>query len=161
VTTPRLAGLVRLRHLAGALLLLGFAVVATGFQVGDYPFEQREKPRGGRPREERRFYQELSDKEIRAVMKDMAAQLGVDCNYCHNTKDYKSFENPMKEFAQVKISMVNWLNAKYRPVDATWNYSCFTCHRGTVKPLPQAAPPTPLPSPKRPTLNEGRGSKTP
>jgi hypothetical protein len=158
VTSSRFAGLVRIRHLAGAVLLLGFAVVATGFQVGDYPFEQTTKDRAQtRPRKERRFYQGLSDKEIRAVMKDMATQLGVDCNYCHNTKDYKSFEKPMKEFAQAKISMVNWLNAKYRPPDAKWNYSCYSCHRGVVKPLPQAAPPTPLGPDRTPAA--GNGSK--
>lgn len=149
MTPPRLARFVRVRHLAGAALLLAFAFVATGFQIGDYPFEQKSKGRV-RPLKERRYYEGLSDKEIRAVMKDMAAQIGVDCDYCHNTKNYKSFEKPVKEFVQFKIGMVNWLNEKYRPEGATWNYSCYSCHRGVVKPLPQAAPPLPLaPAPKK------------
>lgn len=154
----RLAAFVRLRQLVGLALLLGFALVATGFQLGDYPFQQKPRTRDrAKVQKERLAYEGMSDTEIKKIMKEMAAQIGVDCSYCHNEKNYKSFEKPVKEFVQYKIAMVDWLNAKYRPADADWNYSCYTCHRGVVKPLPQADPTTPLTPGGIPAAREKRG----
>jgi photosynthetic reaction center cytochrome c subunit len=130
----------RLRIFLGSLAALVVVIAATGFQVQDYPVFTKDRPRGPKKIVQRKVYMDYSDQQIRAEMKRMAAEIGAKCDYCHNTKDYASFEKPTKEFAQYKLKMVEWLNAKYRPPDAKWGYSCYTCHRGQLKDLPSMPP---------------------
>ncbi|MDZ4803924.1 MAG: photosynthetic reaction center cytochrome c subunit family protein [Candidatus Eisenbacteria bacterium] len=129
----------RLGILFGTLTALAILITLTGFQVGEYPAfktpqAQKKKPSG------RTYYKDLSDTEIRKVMKKMSAEIGAKCDYCHNTKDYASFEKEMKIFAHYKLGMVDWLNNKYRPAGASWEYSCYTCHRGKLKEIPSSMP---------------------
>lgn len=133
----------RFRYILGALAVLVLVVAASGFQVQDYPVFTKQPNAVKAPKKivQRKVYMDLSDQEIRLEMKKMAAEIGAKCDYCHNTRDYVSFEKQTKEFAQYKLKMVEWLNAKYRPPNATWQYTCYTCHRGQLKNLPQALPP--------------------
>jgi len=119
---------------------LGLALFLVGWQIDDYPFR---KTQFGAAEGTRKVYKNLSDAEIKAVMQEMADGIGVKCDYCHNEKNYASEEKPMKDFARKKIFMLDWMNHKYRPPKAKWEYTCYTCHRGQVKPVPQAAPPAP------------------
>ena len=138
----------RLRFALGSLAVLVVVVAACGFQVGDYPVFNKPKGAVNAPKKivQRKVYPDLSDKEIRVVMTKMAAEIGAKCDLCHNTKDYISFEKQTKEFAQYKMKMVEWLNEKYRPPNATWEYTCYTCHQGKLKNLP-SAPPTGMGAP--------------
>lgn len=135
----------RLIILLGTLTTIAVLFATTGFQTGSYPvmktpMSQRKPPTG------RTYYKDLTDTEIRKVMKQMAAEIGAECTYCHNTKDYASFEKSTKVFAHYKLGMVEWLNNKYRPPDAPWKYTCYTCHRGKLKDLPSTMPPGAKPS---------------
>ncbi len=42
----------------------------------------------------------------------------------------------------MKIGMLTYLNSKYRPKNAKWEYTCYSCHRGKLKPVPSQAPGT-------------------
>jgi hypothetical protein len=82
----------------------------------------------------------MKEAEIKKLMKTHADGIGVKCSFCHNEKNYASEENPMKDFGRKKIYLLQWLNDKYRPPNASWEYTCYTCHRGKVKPVPFEVP---------------------
>ncbi|HJQ37786.1 MAG TPA: c-type cytochrome [Thermoanaerobaculia bacterium] len=98
----------------------------------------------------------LTDLELQRTMNMMRASMGTHCDYCHVLKDkwdFASDDNPHKRRARKMIEMVmelNKTNFNGLPV-----VSCYTCHRGSPKPvnlveLPQTAPPKPVPGPPPP-----------
>jgi hypothetical protein len=126
----------RIRVLLLSLSGIGVALFLTGFQIADYPFR---KSQFGVAEGTRKVYKTETEKQIKVHMEKMSKEIGVKCTFCHNVKDYTSEEKPMKDFVRHKMQMVEWLNAKYRPKTAAWEYSCYTCHRGQVKPVPSSA----------------------
>ena len=123
---------------------LGAVFALIGWQIQDYPFR---KSQFGTMEGTRKFNQDKSEAEVKKIMKVMADGIGVKCVFCHNEKDYTSDEKPMKDFVRKKMYLVDWMNHKYRPATAKWEYSCYTCHRGSIKPVP-SAPPLPPGAPK-------------
>lgn len=119
-----------------ALVLAGLiaTVALSGFQIANYPLKKRTFPNG---QAHRMVYRDMTPEQIKPIMKKMAAELGVKCAYCHDEKDYASEVKPEKDFARSKMLMVNWLNDKYRPAEAPWHYTCWQCHRGVIRPLPE------------------------
>lgn len=84
------------------------------------------------------------------LMMHMSSSLGVNCTYCHNTRNFAGWDNapPQRVSAWHGIRMVQTLNTGYlnplRPVypanrlgvagDAP-KLNCATCHQGAFKPL--------------------------
>lgn len=131
----------RIQVLLATLALLIAGGSLTAFQISEYPFKKKPEGKGSKLPPRRKVYLDQTDAEMKKIMKGMCEEIGAKCEECHNTKDFASFEKPMKEFAQYKMLMVGWLNAKYRPENATWKYTCYSCHRGVLRPLPSAPPP--------------------
>lgn len=119
--------------LLGAGLILGLSA----FQISEYPFG---KSRFGKAEGTRKVYRNTPDPELKKIMKTMGDAIGQNCVYCHVENNYTSEEKPAKDFSRHKIQMVQWLNAKYRPGGAKWEYNCYSCHRGVVKPVPSVPP---------------------
>ena len=79
--------------------------------------------------------------QLIGVMKNFTVALGVKCTHCHVETDGKldpaSDGKQEKETARAMIRMVHALNMDTFKVadmkDA--KVTCFTCHRGAVKPL--------------------------
>jgi hypothetical protein len=81
------------------------------------------------------------------LMQNIAAGLGVGCNYCHfidatggGKNDFVSDEKPAKKTARQMMVMTTELNGKLPTVvgkqaDATTRVGCMTCHRGV--PIPK------------------------
>lgn len=74
---------------------------------------------------------------------------GVGCLYCHvgdmeiprSEWDYASDAKPEKQKARVMMAMVQSINEQYltrldHRIDASFQVSCFTCHRGLTDPRP-------------------------
>lgn len=83
-----------------------------------------------------------------ALMRNMAAALGVECSHCHagekGKMDFASDAKREKDIARAMMLMVRRINEQDLHV-TDWRESkvtCFTCHRGAVKPL-TAPPPAP------------------
>ena len=90
-----------------------------------------------------------------ALMLYMSESLGVNCNYCHNTRAFASWDEstPQRTTAWYGIRMVRELNTDYliplTPVfpshrlgphgDAP-KVGCATCHKGVFKPLNGVSP---------------------
>jgi hypothetical protein len=98
--------------------------------------------------------------ELLGTMKFFSQSLGVRCTHCHvgedgkplSTFDFASDAKAKKQTARAMLAMVSALNAKTLP-DATGlpdaKVTCYTCHRGSTKPL-TAPPPPPAVPPAQP-----------
>jgi hypothetical protein len=102
----------------------------------------------------------MTDQELQRTMNMMRASLGVHCDFCHVVDDkdgwqFDKDDKKEKKTAREMIAMTMKLNKE--SFEGHIDVSCWTCHRGAVRPvslvsLPQAAPPFPTPKPARPEL---------
>lgn len=82
------------------------------------------------------------------LMVHMSTSLGVNCTYCHNTRDIQSWERPQRTTAWHGIRMARELNndylmpltgsfpaARLGPKGDVAKVNCSTCHQGASKPL--------------------------
>jgi photosynthetic reaction center cytochrome c subunit len=82
------------------------------------------------------------------LMMHMSSSLGVNCTYCHNSRNFQSYEVPQKSNAWYGIRMVRTLNTGYLnplasvqpphrlgPTGDGGKLNCATCHQGAYKPL--------------------------
>jgi hypothetical protein len=86
----------------------------------------------------------------------MRASLGVHCDFCHVVDDktgwqFDKDDKKEKKTAREMIAMTIKLNKEQFNGHA--DVSCWTCHRGAIRPvslvsLPQAPPPYPTPKPE-------------
>jgi photosynthetic reaction center cytochrome c subunit len=89
-----------------------------------------------------------------SLMVHMSESLGVNCTYCHNTRNFQSWEEsrPQRVTAWYGIRMARDLNNDYMtPLTSTFpphrlgpkgdvlKVNCTTCHQGAFKPLYGAA----------------------
>src|ERR1700730_17944899 len=65
-------------------------------------------------------------------MRLFEAALGVDCNYCHLEEDRSKDDREAKQTARKMITMVREINKNF---DGRTVVTCYTCHRGNVKPV--------------------------
>ena len=85
--------------------------------------------------------QDISEADLKALMRGYNASLGVKCNHCHAANeegkmDFASDAKKEKEYARHMITMTKDLNEKhfnYDPNDKQ-KVTCFTCHQGNVTP---------------------------
>jgi hypothetical protein len=83
---------------------------------------------------------------LTAMMRGYTAALGVECKHCHvdDMAMRASDENPKKDIARKMIQLTMDLNKQLDAIgtpaapDAP-KVTCFTCHRGAIKPLTAAA----------------------
>jgi hypothetical protein len=85
--------------------------------------------------------------EILPVMKGFALNLGIRCEHCHvgegsdlSKFDFASDTKPAKAVARQMMKMTATLNAEVAAIGdpapaGAPKITCFTCHRGAVKPL--------------------------
>lgn len=99
---------------------------------------------------------EIGRDELFPIMKGFAQGLGVRCTHCHvgvegqplSTFDFASDAKKEKLIARKMLVMVHRINEQdfgvkeFKDVKVT----CYTCHRGAVKPLTAAPPPPPAAS---------------
>src|SRR4030095_63800 len=103
---------------------------------------------------------DITRDQLISNMKFFSQSLGVRCTHCHvgeegkplSTFDFASDAKKEKLVARKMLAMVHRINEKDFGVkefnDA--KVTCFTCHRGSTKPLtapPPAAPAEPAPPP--------------
>ena len=107
----------------------------------------------------------MTDLELQRTMNMMRASLGVHCDFCHVVDDKNGWQfdkddKKEKRTAREMIAMTVKINKEQFNGHA--DVSCWTCHRGAIRPvslvpLPQAPPPFPTPKPEvkeLPTRND-------
>jgi photosynthetic reaction center cytochrome c subunit len=92
----------------------------------------------------------LHTEQTYGLMMHMSDSLGVNCTYCHNTRNFKAWEGvpPQRAVAWHGIRMARDLNNQYlEPLTKTFpanrlgptgdvaKVNCATCHQGVYKPL--------------------------
>ena len=90
---------------------------------------------------------EIQRPELLATMKNFALNLGVRCEHCHvgegndlSKFDFAADTKPAKAVARRMLRMTMDLNKQVAEVGepaaaGAPKITCFTCHRGTTKPL--------------------------
>ena len=76
----------------------------------------------------------ISRDGLKANMKAINRDLGVDCDHCHDDKDMAK-DLPKKIAGRALMKLTADLNARYFKT-ATNKVSCGTCHRGKAEPEP-------------------------
>jgi hypothetical protein len=94
---------------------------------------------------------DLTRQQVVQIMRGFTRGLGVRCPFCHvgeegadlSTFDFTSDEKPTKKTARVMLKMITDVNSQLANVGekpaGEPRVTCYTCHRGTNKPL--TAPP--------------------
>ncbi len=78
-----------------------------------------------------KVFEGLNDEQIDDAMMYMRASLGVQCEHCHDDKDWSLDTKEEKRTARQMIRMVREIN---RQLDDDLAVSCYTCHRGRARP---------------------------
>jgi cytochrome c peroxidase len=113
------------------------------------------------------FPKDIARDQLIGNMKLFAQSLGVRCTHCHvgtegqplSTFDFASDAKPAKLVARKMLAMVHRINEQdfgvkdFKDVKVT----CFTCHRGSTKPLTMPPPPEVPPAPPPVTKPAERG----
>jgi hypothetical protein len=81
--------------------------------------------------------------QVQQQMRGFAAALGVECSHCHVGTMQERFkdDNPKKGIARKMIQLTAAINNDHlkgvgdAPAAGTAKVTCFTCHRGAIKPL--------------------------
>jgi len=102
--------------------------------------------------------------QLLPTMKFFAQSLGVRCTYCHvgtegqplSTFDFASDAKPTKLIARKMLAMVHRINQQDLGVTdpKDLKVTCYTCHRGSTKPLTTAPPAEPAPTAPAPKASE-------
>jgi len=109
---------------------------------------------------------DITRDQLLSNMKFFAQSLGVRCVHCHvgeegqplSTFDFASDAKKEKQTARAMLRMVHRINQEdfgvreFKDVKVT----CYTCHRGALKPL--TAPPPAEPAPQAPATTERGGA---
>jgi len=98
---------------------------------------------GGAPQNLQVLSKDLTFQQVRAQMQTIAASLGVECSHCHvgTTQERAKDDKPEKLKARKMMQLVNTINndllKDFGPPAAAGaqKVTCFTCHRGALKPL--------------------------
>ena len=77
----------------------------------------------------------LPPTDVQMIMGIMTVSLGVKCDYCHEANAFEK-PHPMKDVARKWIQMVRQTNQMKKGV-AGGEINCYTCHRGSPKPVAQ------------------------
>ncbi len=81
--------------------------------------------------------------QLTALMRSFTAALGVQCSHCHVGTPQERAKDDLETKAKARnmLKMVMALNGEYLGVPAGEDnkVTCYTCHRGELKPL--TAPP--------------------
>ena len=97
------------------------------------------------------FPQTITRDQLISNMKLFSQSLGVRCQFCHvgeegkplSTFDFASDVKDKKLRAREMLLMAHRINEQ--DFDGQMKVTCFTCHRGSTKPLTTPPPPTPPP----------------
>jgi len=99
--------------------------------------------RGGPPQNLQVLPKDMTTQQVQVLMRGVAAALGVECSHCHvgTSADRAKDDKPEKLKARKMLQMTNTINNDLLkgvgepPAAGAQKVTCFTCHRGVLKPL--------------------------
>jgi len=125
------------------VLTVAFAVIvgATIYAQG----QQTPPPQGQArtPQNLQVLPKDMTFQQVQQLMRTFTAALGVECTHCHigTNQERAKDDNPKKGIARKMLQMTAAINNDMLkgigdpPAAGTAKVTCFTCHRGALKPL--------------------------
>ena len=126
------------------VLTLAFAALVG---AGIYAQGQQPPPAGQQaarvPQNLQVLPKDMTFQQVQQTMRTFTAALGVECSHCHvgGQQERAKDDNPKKGIARKMLQMTAAINKDLlkdvgEPEAAGTNkVTCFTCHRGAIKPL--------------------------
>ena len=86
---------------------------------------------------------DMTFQQVQQTMRTFTAALGVECSHCHvgTMQERAKDDNPKKAIARKMLQMTAAINKDLLKdvgepaADGANKVTCFTCHRGAIKPL--------------------------
>jgi hypothetical protein len=86
---------------------------------------------------------DMTLQQVQQTMRGFTAALGVECSHCHvgTMQERAKDDNPKKAIARKMLQMTAAINKDLLKdigepaADGAAKVTCFTCHRGAIKPL--------------------------
>ena len=99
--------------------------------------------RGGPPQNLQVLPKDWTTQQVQQMMRTFTGGLGVECSHCHvgTQADRAKDDNPKKDIARKMLKMTMAINNEFlkevgeAPAAGASKVTCFTCHRGALKPL--------------------------
>jgi len=104
----------------------------------------RQGGQGGAPAQNLQVLpKDMPRQQLTQLMRSFTAALGVECTHCHvgTMQERAKDDNPKKGIARKMIQMTAAINNEHLKgigepaADGAAKVTCFTCHRGAIKPL--------------------------
>jgi hypothetical protein len=108
------------------------------------PARQGGQGQGGAPAQNLQVLpKDMPRQQLTTLMRSFTAALGVMCDHCHvgTMQERAKDDNPKKAIARKMIQMTAAINNEHMKgvgepaADGAAKVTCFTCHRGAIKPL--------------------------
>jgi hypothetical protein len=80
-----------------------------------------------------RVLKDIPAGELIPSMEFITSSLGVECNYCHDRNAFEKDDKLPKQAARRMMEMLLAINAQN--FQAKRGVTCYTCHRGSIKPV--------------------------
>ena len=132
----RLNGLKNALFVTALVTMVGAGIYAQG----------QAAPQARTPQNLQVLPKDLTLQQVQQTMRGFVAALGVECSHCHvgGMQDRAKDDNPKKALARKMLQMTMALNKDLASVGepaaaGAAKVTCFTCHRGQLKPA--IAPP--------------------
>lgn len=141
----------RMTYVKAAVVAMATIVGVSVFAQGQGGQAQGQPPgrqggRGGPPQNLQVLPKDWTLQQVQQQMRTFTAALGVECLHCHvgTMAERSKDDNPKKAVARQMLRMTIALNKDLanigEPLEpGAQKVTCFTCHRGSLKPL--TAPP--------------------
>ena len=108
------------------------------------PARQGGQGQGGAPAQNLQVLpKDMPRQQLTQLMRSFTGALGVMCDHCHvgTQQERAKDDNPKKAIARKMIQMTAAINNEHMKgvgepaADGAAKVTCFTCHRGAIKPL--------------------------
>lgn len=72
---------------------------------------------------------------LRIMQMGFVGSVGVDCTHCHVPGEWDKDDKEPKQIARKMWGMMGDINKQVKAIKADAAVNCYTCHRGSPKPL--------------------------
>src|SRR5215475_7180074 len=119
--------------LVSSVLLMSFAGAILAARAQSGPAQAPATKTAAEEFKNIRILKEIPADQLIPAMQFMTASLGVDCEYCHVERAFDKDDKKPKQFARHMMEMV--LNINKDNFEGQRWVTCYSCHRGSPKPI--------------------------
>ena len=110
-----------------------FLVILMGGLFAPWTLSQRRGTAFSKPPTNLKVLEVDDPEDLRPIMRNFDASLGVNCRFCHDAEDWAK-DTPHKETARRMIEMVRKINTEVFTWERAPRATCNMCHNGNVYP---------------------------